>query len=136
MQSEQMEETFLRQKEKWCQGSPEPLLAHRRSKTGSGAPVHFSDETSDQHSRRLAAEARGVTGLSTISGVWAHCEVLDTYQMSTFGSLNGKQLCRVLPIFVPWRSLVVNSEQMEDASTINLCTKSNQKFKNICRPRK
>ena len=131
-----MEETFLRQKEKWCQGLPEPLLAHRRSKTGSGAPVHFSDLTSDQHSRMLAAEAEGVNGLSTISGVWALSEVLDTYQMSTCGSFNRKQLCRVLPICVPWRSLVVNSEDMEDASTINPCTKSKQKIKNICRPMK
>ena len=131
-----MAETFLRWKEKWCQGSQEALLAHRRSKTGSGAPVHVSDVTSDQHRRMFAAEAEGVTGLSTISGLWALCEVLDTYQISTFGSFDGKHFCRVLAIFVPWRSLVVNSEQMEEASTVNLWTKSNQKFKNICRPRK
>jgi hypothetical protein len=83
----------------------------------------------------LAAEAEGVIGLSTISGLWALCEVLDTYQISTVGSFDGKHF-PVLAIFVPWRSLVVNSEQMEEASTVNLWTRSNQKFKNICRPRK
>ena len=136
LQSEKMEETLVRQKEKWFHGSPEALLAHRRNKTFSGAPVHLSDVTSDQHRRMLAAEAEGVTGLSTISGFWALCEVLDTYQISTFGSFDGKHFCRVLAIFVPWRSLVVNSEHVEEASTVNLWTKSNQKFKNICRPRK
>jgi hypothetical protein len=84
----------------------------------------------------LAAEAEGVTGLSTISGVWADCAVLDTYQMRAFGCFHGKPLCRVPPFFVPWRSLVVNREQMENASTLNLCTTSNPNFKNICRPRK
>jgi hypothetical protein len=129
-----MEETLVRQKEKWFHGSPEALLAHRRNKTFSGAPVHLSDVTSDQHRRMLAAEGEGVTGLSTISGLWALCEFLTACQIDTFGSLDGRHLCRVLAI-CPWESFVVNTEHVGEASTVNLWTKSNQKSKIICRQR-
>ena len=94
-----MERSFVTQKEKWPHGSPEALLAHRGDKTFGGAPAHLPDVISDQLRRMLATETEGVTGLSTISGLWALCEFLAACQIGTFGSLDGRHLCRVPAIF-------------------------------------